>query len=125
MFKLVLLNAIKLGAAFVGGLILAAMIILMFGLVAQKVYGHEPTSVAVRPATLGEENRSLNYNVDTLEEVPEVVIQYEVATSSCADLNAYLDAQVDMIEAFIKDHPDNEGIFKNALDTIEELRCDD
>ncbi len=112
-----------------GGLFVTILVIVLFTL-ANLAFGDE--TVATRPATLGEQDRSLNYkytdsDAGESEHTVTIVVEDESKDDvlDCAATNARLQAAKDTVEKHVKDSPKYGFLYDDVLELIEEKWCHD
>ncbi len=111
-----------------GGFFVIFIVTLLF-MVANVVFGDD--NVTTREATLGEQDRSLNYNYMTVEDEEveftiTVVVEKEAeAVMTCEENNAILKASRDYAEKRIADNPKYRYLYNEVLELIEERWCHD
>ncbi len=88
--------------------------------------GNAIADEAVRPARLGEQNRTLNYVSPTVIVVEEVVVyEYIPITRDCATRNAHRVATLEMIAKRIAAKPHLGYIWKQAILSIQSSWCNE
>lgn len=132
----IMINAIKLGLAFVAGLAAAVFIFLALGLIS-NAFAHEvdPDGYRVtREATLGEQDRSLNYPITHTpsiiapsgEQLWGEAMDQARATQckvDCSESNAYRIVIVRSIAAEITKNPEAGHWYKDTLLTLRNTWC--
>ena len=112
------------GVTLLGSIVVTCFLLLLLIAVA---HGHEPTATAVRPAALGEQDRSLNYPLEYAGEESYTIVYQDVINPldafDCAGHNDGLRAKVSMIAEHIARRPDNGHIYENALRAIHNSWC--
>ncbi len=114
-----------------GGLFVMLVVFVLFT-IANVAVGDD--TIATREATLGEQDRSLNYKYTTQDGVEhEHTIILEAPTTddtvdkaiACANTNALLKASKDYAERRIKAEPKYAYLYDDVLELIEEKWCHD
>ncbi len=110
---------------------IALVVLLITALIAAVSVVLADESVRTYPARLGEQDRSLNYPIETTEHLVEyhaVTITDGVETlhgMQCQRTNMYLLYMMKDIAAQIAKHPDLGYLYKGALLAIRESWCND
>ncbi len=115
---------------FIGGVVMTATVIVLF-IAANLVLADD--AVAVRDATLGETNRSLNYTVDdaTRDRVEHLEVEVTVIVSNlenvptCAQSNARLSFVLNRIKKYKERTPEYAHIYQKVLDELKDSWCHD
>lgn len=109
------------GAGLITGLLLAALLFMAIGAIAHA-------DDAVRPARLGEQDRSLNYKSPGVTHTEEIVYVYDTPMPpgrDCATWNHTLVAKIRMIARSIARDPENGHFYYGAIVTIWGMWCTD
>jgi hypothetical protein len=126
MFRLVLMNALKLGLAFMCGLLISGFIFLGLGLVADA-FGQD--AVPVYEAKPGEIDRSFNYKAEHQGVVQDEVIYLEVTDASdaiaCDRTNRRTYQHVKYIAAIIAGDPSRGESYAGLLVLLHTQWCTD
>lgn len=113
---MILRNLLKMAAALVGGLIAGVVLLLLLGIAIKAV-----ADDAVRPARLGEQDRSLDYKE------PETITIYvqveDIGIASCKARNSELVATVQMIVDHMIARPESAHMWESALVSIHTMWC--
>ncbi len=127
MFKYVLMVLLKVGGAFVGGLAVAAVLILGLMLVG-SAFGQDKT-VAVREAELGEQNKSFNYlsKGQTDVEVQFVIVENTSAADAvaCDRTNRHTRAKLEYIASIIAEDPSKGEAYEGLIVLLHTMWCTD
>lgn len=114
---MIIKNLLKLAGAAVAGLVASVVIMLLLGALIKAAQADE----AVRPATLGEQNRSLSYvPPDT---ITVYVVAEDIGMADCAARNRELLATVQMIANHMVARPEAAHMWAPALISIHTMWC--
>lgn len=117
-------SVLKLIAAIAAGALGGILLLFVWIFVAKNVSAQE--AIPTRPATLGEQNRSLSYQPQE-RTIIEVIIEADdnyVSILNCARYNRKRLAMLKMIAARIAERPEHGHLYKNAILSIRESWCD-
>ncbi len=111
------------------GSLVVIVIAVVLILISNILFAHDNV-VAVRPATLGEQDRSLNFRYeDAEEETIVVVVEYVTDATTdikdCTEINKLLQASKDYAEQRIEDNPKYGYLYDEVLALIKKEWCYD